>query len=146
MKLTDDERRSLDEKRAEAMRERRPLAYFELCVASNIDHRENIDLYREGSALFNLKRGGAGQLEAMYDLPESARYTFFKQHSENLSATLDADKTEKRRLLRLCFPRRFGVSGIQDISEYSAVDIGVIHQKLLRDAEKHQYDFKQRMS
>ena len=146
MKLTDEERRSLDEKRAEAMRERRPLAYFELCVASNVSHEENIDLYREGGALFNLKRGKIGQAEAMQDLPESARYVFFRQHSENLSAALDRDKTEKRRLLRLCFPRRFSVSGIQDISDYSAVDIGVVHQKLLKEAEKYKYDFKQRMS
>ena len=149
MKLSAEEQSRFNEQRAVAIRQHRPLAYFELCVASGVDHRENIDLYHEGGALFNFRRGKQGNasamIEAMWELPESARYTYFKQHSDSLSSAFDRDQTEKKRLLKLCFPRKFGVGGVQDVSDYNVVDIGVIHKKLLKDAEKYEYDFQHKM-
>ena len=125
------------ERRMAALRARKPLEYFEYCVASAVDHRENPYLYSEGSALFNIKRGDYSEVSA---LPVSARYALLTKKAERLSLRLDEDSRSKKKWLETLFPGQFGSKARQDLFRHTPTEIGVVFSKCLREAKKHSYD------
>ena len=128
-----------EQRRMAALSARRPLEYFEYCVASGIDSSENPGLFHEGAILFDLKRGDSSANVA--GLPVEARYVLLKQRAKKLSDRLDKDSEKKKNLLVALFPGRFGLRGQQNLFGYSPAEIGSLFRGLLETARDAEYDF-----
>lgn len=131
----------LERKRMDALSKRNPLEYFEYCVASNIDHTENSQLFEEGAALFDIKRKDPNPNYAA--LPVEARYVLLRQKAkaQGLSTRLDGDAERKRKLIAMLFPGRFGQNPVQDVSGYEPAQVGALFNGLMKTAKGAEYDF-----
>ncbi len=122
---------NLENQKKTALASRDGVKFVYLCDALGIKPEEAPELYEEGLAEL-IFREKLIQKNIKY-APESV---FIKEASGYDAQNLTNSAEEKARILRECFPGRFGHGSKQDLSQYDNAAIGVIFRETLRYYQK----------
>lgn len=122
----------LETQRKRALFSQDALAYFESCDDLGMDPEDQA-LYDKGQLESELNSAAIKTNENV----NGNRYSsFYKRGNQLNTRSFDADVSGKRKLLRECFPGRFGKNGKQSLSRLDDLQIGALFERIMKYSEK----------